>query len=104
VRLRQRGREGLEDAQLSLERAPAVHVFLVFARPVERLAFADLQPVEVDAVPPVELEVAFGEIVANDADQSHGREKARRDRRVTGRSAQQARVFGLWGLDGIQSG
>ena len=95
VRLRQRGREGLEHAQLGQQRAAVVHVHLVFARPMKGFAGQNLQAFEVNFVPAIKLEVFLGKILADHADQFDRAEKARGDGGVAGRAAQQARVFRL---------
>ena len=102
ITLRQIRRERLEHAQLRRERAALVHVHLVFARPVERLARLHLQAREVEPMALVERGVFLREILANDADEIHVAEKAGRDRRVAGGTAEQPRVGSLRGFDGIQ--
>ena len=62
---------------------------------MKRFAGQNLQAFEINFVPVIKLDVFFGEIVADDADQFHRAEKARRDRRMAGRAAEQARVFRL---------
>jgi len=84
--------------------AAVVHVHLVFARPMKRLARRILQAPEVDPVLAVELKVSLREILAHDPDQVDRTEKARGHGRVTGRTAEQARIFAGGSFDGVQGG
>jgi hypothetical protein len=62
---------------------------------VKRFAGQNLQAFQVNFVPAIQLDVFFGEILADDADQFHRAKKARGDGGVAGRTAEQTRVFGL---------
>ena len=63
---------------------------------------ANLQTFEINFVPPVKPEVFLRKIVANDADQFDRAEKARGDRGVAGRTAQQTRAGRVRCFDGVQ--
>src|SRR5438552_3845151 len=76
VRLGQGGSEGFEDAKLGQECAAIVHVGLVFTRPMKCFPGQDLQPIEIDAMAFVKLNVTFREIFSDNADQFHRAEKA----------------------------
>ena len=71
---------------------------------MKRFAGADLQALEVNVVPPVQVEIFPGEIVTDDPDQFDRAEKAGGHRRVAGRSTQQARILRVRSFDGIQRG
>ena len=64
----------------------------------------NLQAFEINFVPAIEFYVAFGKIIAHDADHFHRAEKAGRDRRMAGRAAEQPGIFCLRSFDGIQRG
>ena len=96
--------ELLQHAELGGDGAAVVHVDFVFAGPMERLAIGDFQPREVNAVTAVKVEVAFREIPAHDADEVDGREETGGDGGVTGGPAEQSRVAGLGGFDGVKRG
>ena len=63
---------------------------------MKRFARQHLQAFEVNFVPAIKLDVFLRKIFADDADQFHRRKKTRRDRRVAGRAAEQARIFRRW--------
>ena len=53
----------------------------------ESLAGQNLQPLDADAVPLVEVQVAFGKILADNTDQVHRPKKARGHGSMAGRTA-----------------
>jgi len=55
-------------------------------------------------LPLIQLDVFFGKILADNADQFDRRKKTRGHGGVAGRAAQQTRIFGFRGLDGIEGG
>ena len=64
----------------------------------------DLQAFEVNAVAAIELEVAPGKILANDANQFDRSEETGGNRCVARRAAEQPRVFAPGSLDRVQGG
>src|SRR2546421_12231782 len=91
VRFRQSRREGLEHTKFRRQRPAIIHVHFIFARPMKGLATRRLQSFKINAVTAIQLNVAPGEIVADDADQFDRRKKTCRYRRMTGRSAKESR-------------
>src|SRR5262245_65007907 len=71
---------------------------------MKRFAGKNLEPLQIDAVLSIKLDVTSREIVADDANQSDGAKEARGDRGVTGGTAQQTRILCVWCLDGVQRG
>src|SRR5690242_1482834 len=57
---------------------------------MERVAARALQPLKVDAAAAEQLQIFFGKILADDADDSHRREEARAHAEVRGRAAEHA--------------
>jgi hypothetical protein len=55
-------------------------------------------------MPAIKLNVFLREILAHATDKFHLRKKTRRDSRVAGGAAKQARVFSVWSFDGIKCG
>jgi hypothetical protein len=99
------GRPVLDHAEHGVQRAPVVHVHLVLARPVERLAVLHLlEALQAEAMLFVERDVLRRKIATDHADQLGGGEKARRHGRMARGAAQQARIFNLRGLDRIKGG
>ena len=66
---------------------------------MKSLAGDPLQTIEVDLVPAVESNVTLGKIVPDDSDQFDRGKKAGGYGGMTGRAAEQARIFAFWGLD-----
>jgi hypothetical protein len=60
---------------------------------MERLARDELQSFQVNFMFPIEAQAGFGKVLADHPDHFHRRKKAGCDRRVTGRSPQQARML-----------
>src|ERR1043166_1282828 len=96
--------ETFKHAQLSGEGAAVVHVQLVFAGPMEGFAGLDLESVKVDAMAAIELDVALGKVLPDDADELDGSEETGGDGGVTGGTAEEAGVLGMRGFDGVQGG
>jgi len=63
-----------------------------------------LEALQVDAMSSLELNVAFREILADDADELYRPEETRRHSGMDGRPAEKARVFAVGRPDGIQGG
>src|SRR5207249_2828164 len=70
----------------------------------KRFPRQDLQGLQIDAAAFVELEVPPGKVLADDPDQSHRAEKARRQGSVAGRATQKPGIFGFWSFDRIERG
>src|SRR5436190_18415006 len=104
MRFGQRRRKRFENPQLGQQGAAVVHVELVFAGPVESLAGENLQAVQLNAMPAVELDVSFREIFTDDANKFYRAEKAGGNCRVARGTAEQTRVFGFWGFNRIKGG
>ncbi len=94
--------EVLEDVQLDAAGFAGVEIPHVFARPTEGFALRDLQAGEVDVAALEILEVRWWEVVADDADHVHRREKARTDRRVRSGAAEEIGVLFHRSFDGIE--
>jgi len=88
VQLGQGRSEGFKHAELGQQRAAIVHVGLVFARPVKGFAWKHLEPGQINAMALVELQIFFREVIADDADEFDGTEKAGGDSGVAGRAAE----------------
>ena len=101
---RQHRRVALHHAQFRAERAPVVHVHLVLAGPVERLALANLQPPEVHLMALEQRNIFPGEIGANHADQLRCGEKTGRNSSVAARAAEEAGVLFFRRDDRVQRG
>src|SRR5258705_476035 len=102
MRLWQYGSESLKDAEFGQQRAAIVHIHFVFAGPMECFAWKNLEALEVDAMAFVKLDVTLGKIIADDSDELNWTEKAGGNGGVTGRTAQQARVFCFGSFNGIE--
>lgn len=85
--------KAFEDAELGGECAAVVHVDLVFAGPVEGLAFEDLEAFEIDFVFFVEVQVFAWEVAADNANHFDGSKKAGGNSGVAGAAAEQAGIF-----------
>src|SRR3989442_15841386 len=90
--------EALEYAQLSGEGAAVVHVQLVFSGPMEGLAGPELEAGEGNSMAAIELDIALGKVLPNDADELDRAEKTRGDGGVAGGNPQQGGGFGMGGF------
>src|SRR5712671_2097287 len=79
-----------------------VHVRFIFTRPMKGFSAKDLQPIEIDTMAPVQLNVTPGKIVTDNSHQFHRAEETGGYRGMTGRSAEQTRVLRLGSFDRIQ--
>ncbi len=95
-------REMLEDVELDAAGFARVEVPHVFAGPAEGFSLRDLQAGEVDLAAFEILDVRGREVVTDNTDHIHRGEKARADRRVGSRAAEEIGVFFDGGFDGIE--
>ena len=85
------------------QRPPIVHVPFVFAGPAKRRPRRNFEPLKVDAVFPVQVEIGLWKIVTDNADEIHRCKEAGGNGRVAGGSAEEIMMFFERRLDAVES-
>src|SRR6266850_2761803 len=104
MRFRQSGGERFENTQFRQKRPAVIHIDLVFARPMEGLAWQNLETFEINPVSLIEPNVTLWKIVTHNADELDRAEEARGHGGMAGRAAEQTRIFCFRCFDGIEGG
>src|SRR5262249_31436481 len=84
------GDEAREDVQMELDGVAHVQIFVVTPAPVKSVAAFPLEALKVNAAAAEQIEIFIGKILADDADDSHGRKEARAHGEIGRRAAQDA--------------